>query len=123
MGLKIKKIFLLFILFLLQSCSGGTIGDFLDSSFKNIEEPKIKKDSINNEKNKKVMYSGTNLEKDKNIEEPKIKKDSINNEKNKKITYSSINVEKNKNNEDPKIKVDIKSNFLIIKPPKGLLEL
>ena len=34
------------ILILLQSCSGGTIGDFLDSSFKNIEEPKIKNDSI-----------------------------------------------------------------------------
>ena len=46
MGFKIKKFFLLIILILLQSCSGGRIGNFLESSFKNIEEPKIKeKDS------------------------------------------------------------------------------
>ena len=34
---KIKKIFLLIFLFLLQSCSGGTIGNFLETSFDNLE--------------------------------------------------------------------------------------
>ena len=34
---KLKKIFILIFIFLLQSCSGGKIGNFLESSFKNIE--------------------------------------------------------------------------------------
>ena len=34
---KIKEIFLLIFLILLQSCSGGRIGDFLESSFENSE--------------------------------------------------------------------------------------
>ena len=34
---KLKKIFILIFIFLLQSCSGGKIGNFLESSFKNID--------------------------------------------------------------------------------------
>ena len=34
---KIKGFFLLIFLVLLQSCSGGRIGDFLESSFENSE--------------------------------------------------------------------------------------
>ena len=47
MGFKIKNFFLLIILILLQSCSGGRIGNFLETSFKNIKEPKIKEDTEN----------------------------------------------------------------------------
>ena len=60
MGFKIKNSFLLVILILLQSCSGGRIGNFLESSFKNIEEPKIKVDNKNNVKNKKTISNQNN---------------------------------------------------------------
>ena len=36
----VNKFFLLIIFLLLQSCSGGSIGNFLESSFENIEETK-----------------------------------------------------------------------------------
>ena len=42
MGFKISKLLLLIILIFLQSCSGGRIGNFFETSFKNIEESKIK---------------------------------------------------------------------------------
>ena len=57
MVLKIKKFFLLIILTLLQSCSGGKIGNFFETSFKNIEEPKTKEDIKNNLNNKIVTNS------------------------------------------------------------------
>ena len=44
MGFIKNKFFVFIILILLQSCSGGRIGNFLDSSFENIEEKKIKED-------------------------------------------------------------------------------
>ena len=48
MGFKLDKFILFSILVLLQSCSGGRIGNFLESSFQNIEEPKIKEERKNN---------------------------------------------------------------------------
>ncbi len=83
MGSKINKFILLIILILLQSCSGGRIGNFLESSFKDIEEPKIKEDVKNNSKNKQIVKSRENVERNKNIEEPKIKEDVKNNSNNK----------------------------------------
>ena len=70
---KIKNVFLFIILILLQSCSGGRIGNFFESSFKNVEEPKIKEDIKNNLDNKIVIESEEKYEKNKNLEEPKIK--------------------------------------------------
>ena len=52
MGFIKNKLFIFIILILLQSCSGGRIGNFFESSFKNIEEKKIKEDVKNNLKNK-----------------------------------------------------------------------
>ena len=37
-----NNFFVLIIFILLQSCSGGRIGNFLDSSFKDIEDTKLK---------------------------------------------------------------------------------
>ena len=37
-----NNFFVLIIFILLQSCSGGRIGNFLDSSFKDIEDIKLK---------------------------------------------------------------------------------
>ena len=104
---KKKEFFLLIFLILLQSCSGGRIGNFLDSSFKDLE--KINKNQnlqknllnkkilvkenkeINNKKNKKIKK----LEKPKNIPENKndinLKKEKIEigDKKNKKINNIS----------------------------------
>ncbi len=106
---KIKKFFLFIILFLLQSCSGGRIGNFIESSFNNIEEPKIKEETKNN-LNKIVVKSGVNDGKNKNIEEPKIKEETKNN-LDKIVVKPEVNDGKNKNIEKPKIKKETKNNF------------
>jgi len=53
---KKKEFFLLIFLILLQSCSGGRIGNFFESSFNDLE--KISKDENvqNNLENKKVFF-------------------------------------------------------------------
>ncbi len=96
MGLKINNFFLLIIFIMLQSCSGGRIGDFLESSFQNIEEPKIKAVINNNLKNKIDIKSEGNAEINKNVKEPKIKEDVNTDLKNKLVLKSEGNVEKNK---------------------------
>ena len=111
MGFIKNNFFVLIILILLQSCSGGKIGNFLESSFKNIEEKKIKEDVKNNLKKKIVIKSEISAEKNKNIEEAKIKEDVKNNLKKKIVIKSGISAEKNKNIEEAKIKEDIKNNF------------
>jgi hypothetical protein len=111
MGFIKNKLFIFIILILLQSCSGGRIGNFFESSFKNIEETKIKEDVKNNLKNKIVIKSGGIVEKNKNIEEKKIKEDIKNNLKNKVVIKSGRIEEKNKNIEEKKIKEDIKNNL------------
>ena len=92
MGFKIKNFFLLIILILLQSCSGGRIGNFFESSFKNVKESKIKEDG----ENKIVINSEGNIEINKNVKEPKIKKDAKNNLKNDKVIKPDENSKKNK---------------------------
>ncbi len=94
MGLKLKKFYLLIILIFLQSCSGGRIGNFLESSFKNIEEPKIKEDTKSNLKNKKVIINQGNKEKNKNIRKQIVNKDTKKNLKNEIFINP---VEKSKN--------------------------
>ena len=79
MDFKIKKFFLFSMLLLLQSCSGGRIGNFIESSFKNIEEPKIKENTKNNLNNKIAEKSNVNYGKNKNIEKLKIKEDTKDN--------------------------------------------
>ena len=94
-----NKFFVLIILILLQSCSGGKIGNFLESSFKNIEESKIKEDVKNNLKKKIVINSSGTVKKNKNIEETKIKKDL----KNKVLKNSEEKSKNNKKNYDKNI--------------------
>ena len=63
----------LLIIFLLQSCSGGRVGNFLELSFSNIEEDELK--SIqNNVKSEKVLINNNNL---KDSIKPEIKKINI----------------------------------------------
>ena len=74
---KIKEIFLLIFLILLQSCSGGRIGNFLEISFNDLEEKSQERESSENLKTKKVSVKenkeifNENYEKIKNVEEPK----------------------------------------------------
>ena len=51
MILKFKKLYLFSLLFLLQSCSGGRLGNFLESSFKNNDKSKITYSGNNKEEN------------------------------------------------------------------------
>ena len=73
---KLKKIFILIFIFLLQSCSGGKIGNFLESSFKNID---------NSESDNKENYILKNEENrsEKQTLIKKIKK--VNNQKSKLV--------------------------------------
>ena len=103
MGFIKNKLFIFIILILLQSCSGGRIGNFFESSFINIEEKKIKEDVKNNLKNKIVINSGGIVEKNKNIEEKKIKEDIKNNFKNKVLKKSEKKSKNNKTTSDKNI--------------------
>ena len=103
MGFIKNNFFVLIILILLQSCSGGKIGNFLESSFKNIEEKKIKEDVKNNLKKKIVIKSEISAEKNKNIEEAKIKEDIKNNLKNKVLKNSEKKSKNNKKISDKNI--------------------
>ena len=108
MGLKINKNLILIFLILLQSCSGGRIGNFLESSFKNNEGTNLK-DNNETLKNKKNIKFEENLDKNNNSEETKIKEytnTSTNNENNK----SEENADKNNTSEEKEIKNDIMNN-------------
>tara|TARA_A100000164_G_scaffold205404_1_gene182239 strand:- start:29 stop:526 length:498 start_codon:yes stop_codon:yes gene_type:complete len=98
MGFRIKKSFLFISLLLLQSCSGGTIGNFLESSFKNIEEPGRIEDTKSNLKNKTIknIKSQENAEKTKNIEEPGRIEDTKNNINNNMFVNPKVKSKNNK---------------------------
>ena len=123
MDLKIKKFFLFITLVLMQSCSGGRIGNFIESSFKNIEESKIEEDIKNNLNNNVAVKSDINNVKNKNIEEPKIEEDIKNNSNNNFAVKSDINNGKNKNIEELKKEEITKNNSkkqISIKPKEKL---
>ncbi len=111
MILKKKEFFLLILLILLQSCSGGRIGNFLESSFKDLEkinqDGDLKKNLVNKGiviKENKEIDDKTN-KKIKKVEKPKnelVNKKDTNLEKENKDIYEKTNkkikkVEKLKN--------------------------
>ena len=78
---KKKEFFLLIFLILLQSCSGGRIGNFLESSFYDLE--KISKDdnlqnNLTNKKIKKVEKPENFIENKRDINSEKILKQKNN---------------------------------------------
>ena len=111
MNFKLKRFFLFIILVLLQSCSGGRIGNFIESSFNNIEEPKIKEDTKNNLNNKIDLKSDFKYGKNENIKESKLEEDTKNNLNNKIVVKSDINYGKNKNIKEPKLEEKTKNNL------------
>ena len=80
---KIKEIFLLIFLILLQSCSGGRIGDFLESSFENSERIEKSEETTN------LLGEQKNIDKKKKEEKEKEKEIF----KNKKV-FNSDNEKK-----------------------------
>jgi len=103
MILKKKEFFLLIFLIFLQSCSGGRIGNFLESSFNDLEKTSKNEDLQNNLLNKNDI----NLEKEnKNFDDKKNKKiKKVEKPKNVPENKNDINLEKeNKKIDDKKIK-------------------
>ena len=96
---KKKEFFLLIFLILLQSCSGGRIGNFLENSFNDLEKTSQDEDLFKNLVNKKILekenteiYDNKNKrikkeEKPKNVLENKkdINLEKIPKQKNNKI--------------------------------------
>ena len=100
---KKKEFFLLIFLIFLQSCSGGRIGNFLESSFNDLEKTSQNEDLQNNLVNKK----DTNLEKEnKEIDDKKNKKiKKVDKPKNVSENKNDINLKKeNKKFDDKKNK-------------------
>jgi len=113
---KKKEFFLLIFLILLQSCSGGRIGNFLESSFNDLEKTSKNEDIQNNLLNKK----------DINLEKENKKFDDKKNQKIKKVVKPK-NVPENKkdiNLEKENKKFDDKKNKKIkkVEKPKNVPE-
>ena len=104
MVLKINNLVILIFLIFLQSCSGGRIGNFLESSFQNIEETRRKENTRNIINNKKEFNSEEKAEKNKDIEETRRKENTRNIINNKKEFNSEEKAEKNKDIEETRRK-------------------
>ena len=100
MVLKKKELFLLIFLVFLQSCSGGRIGNFLESSFNDLEKTNQNEDLQNNLVNKKILVKEGNENLDK--ENKKIIK--VENSKNVPEIIKDINLEKIPKQKNNKIK-------------------
>ena len=88
MILKKKEFFLLIFLILLQSCSGGRIGNFLESSFNDLEKTSKNEDLQNNLLNKKNI----NLEKENKKFDDKKNKKIKNLSKKRKVELQSYKI-------------------------------
>ena len=98
MILKKKEFFLLIFLIFLQACSGGRIGNFLESSFNDLEKTSQNQDLKNNLLNKKIVekenkeISSTKNKKIKKVEKsknlPENKKDTNFEKENKEISIT-----------------------------------
>ena len=114
--LKKKEIFLLIFLILLQSCSGGRIGDFFESSFNDLEKTSKEEDLPNKLGTKKVVLqvnekiNNKNVEKTKNLEKPK----SVQENKKDKILEKKQKQKNNRIKNSSKIKkIDFQSYRII----------
>ena len=105
MILKKKELFLLIFLIFLQSCSGGRIGIFLESSFKDLE-----KISQEEELQKNLLNKRTVVKENKEIDDKK-------NKKIKKVEKLENFIEKKKetNLEKENKQIDYKKNKKIKK--------
>ena len=87
---KKKEFFLLIFLIFLQSCSGGRIGNFLESSFNDLEKTSQNEDLQNNLVNKKILEKEN--KEINGIKDKKIKK--VEKQKNVQVNKKDTNLEK-----------------------------
>ncbi len=116
MNFKKKEFFLLIFLIFLQSCSGGRIGNFLESSFNDLEKTSKNEDLQNNLLNKNDI----NLEKEnKKFDDKKNKKiKKVEKPKNVPENKNDINLEKENKKFDDKKNKKIKK----VEKPKNVPE-
>ena len=113
---KIKKFLFLIFLLLLQSCAGGRIGNFLESSFDNLENINKKEEQKDVLENKKLLKQETKERKKKDIKEKKKeeRKDVLENKKILKLKKTDkTNKEKKVNNYFKKTKKELQSYKII----------
>ncbi len=113
---KIKKFLLLIFLLLLQSCAGGRIGNFLESSFDNLENITKKEDRKDVLENKKLLKQETRERKKKDIKETKRedRKDVLENKQVLKLKKTDkTNKEEKVNQYFKKTKNDLQSYKII----------
>ena len=111
-----KEIFLSIFLILLQSCSGGRIGNFLESSFDDLEQISQNDDlkkNLNSEKDvskENVEINEKNYEKKEKINQPKVVLENKNS-----TNLDKIEKQKNTKNKNSlkKEKVDLQSYKII----------
>ena len=108
MILKKKEFFLLIFLIFLQSCSGGRIGNFLESSFNDLEKTSKNEDLQNNLLNKKDI----NLEKENKKFDDKKNKKIKNISKKRKIELQSYKIIFILKDVDPKAPTEELSSIL-----------
>jgi len=114
MILKKKEFFLLIFLIFLQSCSGGRIGNFLESSFNDLEKTSKNEDLQNNLLNKN----------DINLEKENKKFDDKKNKKIKKVEKPKNILENKKTLEKENKEIKDKTNKKIkkVEKPKNVPE-
>jgi len=121
MILKKKEFFLLIFLIFLQSCSGGRIGNFLESSFNDLEKTSQNEDLKNNLVNNKILEKEN--KEINGIKDKKIKK--VEKQKNVLVNKKDTNLEKENKEingiKDKKIKkVEKQKNVLVNKKDTNL---
>ena len=119
MILKKKEFYLFIFLIFLQSCSGGVIGNFLESSFNDLEKISQSDDSQKDLENKKVVIQENKEAKEKNYEEIKKVEKPKSVLENKKVVIQENKEAKEKNYEEIK-KVEKPKSVLEKKKDKNL---
>ena len=113
---KKKEFFLLIFLILLQSCSGGRIGNFLESSFNDLEKTGQNEDLKNNLVNKKIIVKEKKeIDDKKNKKIKKVEKPKNVAENKKDINLEKITKQKNKKSKNlsKKRKIELQSYKII----------
>ena len=96
MILKKKEFFLLIFLIFLQSCSGGRIGNFLESSFKDLEKTSQNENLQKNLVNKQnLLKENKEIDQKKNKKIKKVEKPKNVLENKKDINFKKIPKQKN----------------------------
>ncbi|MCR8546025.1 MAG: hypothetical protein JJ841_008640 [Prochlorococcus marinus CUG1432] len=115
---KKKEFFLLIFLILLQSCSGGRIGNFLESSFNDLEKISQDKDLQKNLENKKIVEKENNEINNKEIKKVEKPKNVLENKKIVEKENNEINNKEIKKVEKPKNVLENEKNINLEKIPK-----